>query len=79
MLRYRLEDLKKKNLEERKKMAESLSYEMWRKNSPQVRQVRHLELPLSMKKLMFKIDTQRRKSRYVQKLQQVYVFFFLCV
>ena len=39
MLKCRLEDLKRKNEEERKKMAEVLSYEAWRKSSPQVRQV----------------------------------------
>lgn len=39
MLRCRLEDLKKKNQEERKKLSEALSYEAWRKGSPQVRQM----------------------------------------
>lgn len=39
MLKCRLDDLKKKNQEERRKMSEALSYEMWRKNSPQVRQM----------------------------------------
>ncbi|XP_042212100.1 trichoplein keratin filament-binding protein-like [Homarus americanus] len=39
MLKYRLDGLKKKNQEERKKMSDALSYEVWRKNSPQMRQM----------------------------------------
>ncbi|XP_045127785.1 trichoplein keratin filament-binding protein-like [Portunus trituberculatus] len=39
MMRTRLEDLKKKNQEERKKLSEALSYEAWRKSNPQVRQM----------------------------------------
>ncbi|KAG0730131.1 Trichoplein keratin filament-binding protein [Chionoecetes opilio] len=39
MLRGRLEDLKKKNQEERKKLSETLSYEAWRKSNPRVRQM----------------------------------------
>ncbi|KAK8736483.1 hypothetical protein OTU49_005030, partial [Cherax quadricarinatus] len=39
MLKYRLDDLKKKNQEERRKMTEALSYEVWRKNCPQARQM----------------------------------------
>ncbi|XP_045597324.2 trichoplein keratin filament-binding protein isoform X2 [Procambarus clarkii] len=39
MLKSRLDDLKKKNQDERRKMSESLSYEVWRKNSQQAREM----------------------------------------
>ncbi|KAK3881769.1 hypothetical protein Pcinc_013801 [Petrolisthes cinctipes] len=39
MLKCRLEELHRKNQEERKKMSEALAYEAWRKSNPQARQM----------------------------------------
>ena len=38
-LKLQLQELKKKNEEERKKMSEKLSFELWKKNHPDLRQV----------------------------------------
>ena len=39
MLQGRLDELKKRNEEERMKMQEKLSFEAWKKNSPELREV----------------------------------------
>ncbi|XP_063609969.1 trichoplein keratin filament-binding protein-like [Penaeus indicus] len=58
MLKCRLDDLKKKNLEERQKMTESLSYEIWRRNSPQVRQVSDVDICMAG----YRITVNKRKN-----------------
>lgn len=52
MLKCRLDDLKKKNLEERQKMTESLSYEVWRRNNPQVREVSDIDICMAGYRIM---------------------------
>ncbi|XP_064120184.1 trichoplein keratin filament-binding protein-like [Macrobrachium nipponense] len=64
MLKCRLEDLKRKNQEERRKMAEVLSYEAWRKSSPQVRQV--LLVIFSTREFYY-----AREFEHAQKVQEL--------
>ncbi|XP_068241864.1 trichoplein keratin filament-binding protein-like [Palaemon carinicauda] len=74
MLKCRLEDLKRKNQEERRKMAEVLSYEAWRKSSPQVRQMesdrfKHFVQEAWVDQRQWKEDEKRRQMEENRKAE----------